>query len=114
VASYVTAANARGIIDAVLDIAQGLAALNGFSHVYIAEQLGLWNADSSRAEIRAALNTLYLNFPLLQFPNPVRLYNYFGKDLWVRKGYLCWAADPSGSSLSPLEPRTVTPQVSHA
>lgn len=100
--AYVNATNAAGIVDAVLDIAQTLAALNGFSHVYIAEQLGLWNADSSRAEIRAVLNTKYLAFPLVQFTVPVRLYNYFGKDLWVRKGHLCWVAH-GNANLPPQE-----------
>ncbi|AOI39001.1 hypothetical protein WG70_04795 [Burkholderia oklahomensis EO147] len=78
-----------------------LAAFGGFSEVRLCEQNGLWNSDSSRAEVRACLKRICAEMPLKLMERVFHLYDYYGRALNVNAYYKIWEPS-SGVSMSPV------------
>ena len=78
-----------------------MAAFGGFSEVRLCEQNGLWNSDSSRAEVRACLKRMCAEMPLRRMEQVFHLYDYCGRALNVAGYYRIWESS-SGLSISPI------------
>lgn len=76
----------RCILHAICDV----AAFGGFSEVRLSEQNGLWNSDSSRAEVRACLKCMFAGIALDPMEQAFHLYNYYDRALSVRAYYRIW------------------------
>lgn len=80
----------RCILHAVCD----MAAFGGFSEVRLCEQNGLWNADSSRAEVRTCLKRMFAGVALEPMERPLHLYNYYDRAINVCAYYRIWECNP--------------------
>ncbi|AHI66519.1 OB-fold nucleic acid binding domain-containing protein [Burkholderia thailandensis] len=93
----------RCIIHAISDI----AVFGGFTQVRLSQQNGLWNADSSRAEVRACLRRMCLGQSPKQMERPFHLYVYYGRVLTIDSYYSIWEAGP-GQALRPISKNRMT------
>jgi hypothetical protein len=89
-ATYAADSDSTEILRIVLHCVVVIARVSGFDEVRVSEQLGLWNATSSRAEIRVALHALVGNTNPILLKKPVLLYNYYGKKIEVHKVFSIW------------------------
>ena len=87
----------RCILHAICD----MAVFGGYSEVRLCEQNGLWNSDSSRAEVRASLQRLRADIPSRPMEQAFHLYDYHGRALTVNSYYRVWEAG-SEHSASPF------------
>ncbi|MCK4120524.1 hypothetical protein HFK91_25415 [Ralstonia pseudosolanacearum] len=88
----------RCVLHAICD----MAVFGEFSEVRLCEQNGLWNSDSSRAEVRACLKRLCAEMPLRPMERKFQLYEYYGRALTVSGYYRIWEA----GSERPVLPNT--------
>lgn len=87
----------RCIVHAICD----MAAFGGFCEVRLSEQNGLWNSDSSRAEVRACLKRLCAGMLLEPMEEAFHLYNYHDRALTASAYYRIWESSP-GHPRAPL------------
>lgn len=85
----------RCILHAIVD----MAVFGKFSEVRLCEQNGLWNSDSSRAEVRACLKRMCAGMSLRPMEQLFHLYDYYERPLNVSAYYKIWES-ASGSSMS--------------
>jgi hypothetical protein len=89
-ASYVTVKNAGAIVRAILVAAVQMAANSGLDEVHLSESLGIWNADSGRAEIRIILESLCSDLPVVELTAPFQIFTFGTNKLAIRKTFCLW------------------------
>jgi hypothetical protein len=88
--SYSTVHLADELLDCVIACAKDLATENDFSLVCVAEQNGLWNSNSNRPEIRAALAKRVAHQDPIALEDPFLLYKHYTTDIYISSVYQLW------------------------
>lgn len=94
--NYSTTCLVDEILDCVIACATDLAIENGFSMVCVAQQNGLWNSNSNRPEMRAALARRLAQQKPVNLNPPFHLYTYYATAVYLSCVYPLWrSGDPS-------------------
>ncbi|MBV7550329.1 hypothetical protein KW849_29040 [Pseudomonas sp. PDM26] len=88
--NYSTVCLADELLDCVIACAEDLATENNFSLVCVAEQNGLWNSNSNRPEIRAALAKRVAHQGPIVLEDPFMLYNHYTTEIYISSVYPLW------------------------
>jgi hypothetical protein len=88
--NYATTCMVDELLNCVIACVKDLATENDFSLVCVAEQNGLWNSNSNRPEMRAALakRTAYQEPIVLE--RPFHLYNYYTTEIYISVVHPLW------------------------
>lgn len=78
------------LLSCVIACVEDLAAENDFSLVCVAEQNGLWNSNSNRPEMRAALAKRVAHQVPIVLERPFHLYNYYTTPVYLSSVYPLW------------------------
>ena len=78
------------LLSCVIACVEDLAAENDFSLVCVAEQNGLWNSNSNRPEMRAALAKRVAHQVPIVLERPCHLYNYYTTPVYLSSVYPLW------------------------
>lgn len=87
---------ADALVRCILHAISDMAMFGGFTQVRLSEQNGLWNSDSSRADVRACLKRMFADRPPRPMERPFHMYDYYGRALTVNAYYSVWEAKPDG------------------
>lgn len=88
--NYATNCLVDELLNCIIACAKDLAAENNFSLVCVAEQNGLWNSNSNRPEIRAALAKRVAHRDPIILDRPFHLYNYYTTEIYLSSVYPIW------------------------
>lgn len=88
--NYATACLVDELLNCVIACAKDLAIENDFSLVCVAEQNGLWNSNSNRPEMRAALAKRTAHLDPIVLDRPFHLYNYYTTKINLSSVYPLW------------------------
>jgi hypothetical protein len=91
--SYLTAARARRFVEGVLVACLELAAASEIDELHLGESASFWHFNSSRPEIRAVLEPLYLELQPVFLDPPFFLFHFGGVDLELATTYRLWSRD---------------------
>jgi hypothetical protein len=100
--SYLTAERARAFVAAALVTCVEMAAASEIDEVHLCEGASFWHLNSSRPEIRAILEPLYLELPATVLEPPFFLFRFGGVDVEVTKTYRLWERDRASGVRFPL------------
>lgn len=88
--SHATPCLVDEILDCIVACATDLAIENEFSMVCVAPQNGLWNSNSNRPQMRAALARRLVHQELLALDNSFHLYTYYDTPIHISCVYPLW------------------------
>lgn len=88
--NYATPCLVDELLNCVIACAKDLATENDFSLICVAEQNGLWNSNSNRPEMRAALAQRAVYQDSIVLERPFHLYNYFTTEIYLSSVYPLW------------------------
>jgi hypothetical protein len=100
--SYLTAAKARAFVEGALVACVEIAASSEIDELHLCESLSFWHLNSSRPEIRAVLEPLYLELASTVLEPPFFLFRFGGVDLELTKTYRLWERDRASGARYPL------------
>jgi len=87
---YATTALVDELLDCIIACATDLAAENEYAMVCVAQQNGLWNSNSNRPEMRAALARRLAHTEPLALDHPFHLYTYYSTPIYLSCVYPLW------------------------
>jgi hypothetical protein len=88
--SYLSKADVRLVVRAVAEVAISIAQSSEFDEVCLCESLGIWNADSSREDVRAVLDLVYDHAEEISLESPFKIYNYQGAPKEITTVFKIW------------------------
>lgn len=91
---YATTALVDELLDCIIACATDLAAENEYAMVCVAQQNGLWNSNSNRPEMRAALARRLAHTESLALDHPFHLYTYYSTPIYLSRVYPLWLSAP--------------------
>jgi hypothetical protein len=97
---YATNALVDELLDCIIACATDLAAENAYAMVCVAHQNGLWNSNSNRPELRAALARRLAHTEPLTLDHPFHLYTYYRTPIYLSDVYPLWRSTAQTQKLS--------------
>jgi OB-fold nucleic acid binding domain len=100
--SYLTAAKARSFVEGAIVACLEIGVTSEIDEVHLCEGLSFWHLNSSRPEIRAVLEPLYLELAPVVLEPPFFLFRFGGVELEITKSYRLWERDCRSGPRFPL------------